>query len=60
MFRRTLFLALTCASLAASLLSPEVSAKSAVPFPSSLSWYNVSRPLTLADLKGRAVLLDFF
>jgi thiol-disulfide isomerase/thioredoxin len=30
------------------------------PFPANLPWYNVSRPLTPADLKGRAVLLDFF
>ncbi|MGH8214977.1 MAG: hypothetical protein ACREPZ_04705, partial [Rhodanobacteraceae bacterium] len=35
-------------------------AETAVPFPSNLPWYNVSRPLTLDDLKGRAVLLDFF
>ncbi|MGH8216916.1 MAG: redoxin domain-containing protein [Rhodanobacteraceae bacterium] len=35
-------------------------AETAVPFPSKLPWYNVSRPLTLDDLKGRAVLLDFF
>lgn len=60
MLRRALFLALACASLAAGLFSPQVGAENAVPFPSSLPWYNVSRPLTLADLKGRAVLLDFF
>lgn len=30
------------------------------PFPAELPWYNVSRPLIPADLKGRAVLLDFF
>ena len=35
-------------------------ANDAIAFPTSLPWYNVSRPLTLADLKGRAVLLDFF
>jgi thiol-disulfide isomerase/thioredoxin/sugar lactone lactonase YvrE len=37
-----------------------VRAQTAVPFPSDLPWYNVSRPLTLDDLKGRVVLLDFF
>ncbi|HYW77819.1 MAG TPA: thioredoxin-like domain-containing protein [Gammaproteobacteria bacterium] len=35
-------------------------ANDAIAFPTSLPWYNVSRPLTLNDLKGRAVLLDFF
>lgn len=39
---------------------PGVRAQTAVPFPSDLPWYNVSRPLTLDDLKGRVVLLDFF
>jgi hypothetical protein len=29
-------------------------------FGSGLSWLNVERPLTLADLRGRLVLLDFF
>lgn len=29
-------------------------------FPSPASWFNVSRPLTVKDLKGRVVLLDFF
>lgn len=39
---------------------PRAHAGRAVDFPAGLSWFNTSRPLTLADLKGRAVLLDFF
>lgn len=31
-----------------------------VPLPHDVPWYNVSRPLSWNDLKGRAVLLDFF
>lgn len=30
------------------------------PFPAGLVWKNVDRPLTAAELRGRAVLLDFF
>lgn len=29
-------------------------------FPDGHTWFNVSRPLTLADLRGKAVLLDFW
>lgn len=32
----------------------------AIPIPTQLHWYNVSRPLTMSALRGRAVLLDFF
>ena len=31
-----------------------------VPLPPSAPWFNVSRPLTPADLRGHVVLLDFF
>ena len=39
---------------------PGARAQTAVPFPADLPWYNVGRPLTLRDLRGRAILLDFF
>ncbi len=32
----------------------------APPFPAGLTWFNVQRPLTLEQLRGRIVLLDFW
>jgi hypothetical protein len=29
-------------------------------FPASLDWINVARPLSLRDLRGKLVLLDFW
>ncbi len=29
-------------------------------FPPGLEWLNVSRPLTLRELRGKVVLLDFW
>ncbi len=34
--------------------------QSAIEFPADLPWINVTRPLRLADLAGRVVLLDFW
>jgi len=29
-------------------------------FPTGLTWFNTARPLTLAELRGKIVLLDFW
>ena len=39
---------------------PRAWAQRAIAFPQGLMWFNVSRPLDWNDLRGRAVLLDFF
>lgn len=39
---------------------PRAWAQRAISFPNGLTWFNVSRPLGWDDLRGRAVLLDFF
>ena len=38
----------------------EPSANAAPEFPPGLDWLNVDRPLSLAELRGKVVLLDFF
>lgn len=35
-------------------------AQPAPDFPDGLEWINVPRPLSIADLRGRVVVLDFW
>ncbi|TAN01066.1 MAG: redoxin domain-containing protein, partial [Rhodanobacteraceae bacterium] len=56
----TLFAALVVAGGLLTMGLPRAQAQRSVAFPEGLAWFNVSRPLALADLRGRAVLLDFF
>jgi sugar lactone lactonase YvrE/thiol-disulfide isomerase/thioredoxin len=56
----TLLAAIVVAGGLLTMGLPRAHAQRSVPFPSELTWFNVARPLTLAELHGRAVLLDFF
>jgi thiol-disulfide isomerase/thioredoxin len=61
--KRILLTLLAAIVVAAGVLTmglPRAQAGRAVAFPEGLTWFNVARPLTLAELRGRAVLLDFF
>src|SRR6185437_10843512 len=60
--KRTLFTLIAALIVAVGLLTglPRALAQRGVAFPQALSWFNVSRPLAWTDLRGRAVLLDFF
>jgi len=40
--------------------SPYVGAVRAPDFPDGLDWLNTERPISLADLKGKIVILDFW
>jgi len=56
----TLFAAIVVAGGLLTMGLPRAHAERAADFPTGLTWFNVARPLTLAELRGRAVLLDFF
>lgn len=61
--KRILLTMLAAIVLAGGLLTmglPRARAERASDFPRGLTWFNVARPLTLGELRGRAVLLDFF
>jgi thiol-disulfide isomerase/thioredoxin len=61
--KRILLVLLAAIVVAGGVLTmgqPRAYAGRASDFPHGLAWFNVARPLTLDDLKGRAVLLDFF
>jgi len=58
---RTLIQAGCCGLLLATGIAMAEDRKPpALDFPNDVSWFNVSRPLTLDDLHGRLVLLDFW
>jgi len=56
----TLFATIVVAGGLLTMGLPRANAGRAIDFPSGLTWFNVARPLRLAELQGRAVLLDFF
>ena len=44
-----------------AMSSPSFAGKLAAPeFPHGLEWVNTDRPLTMQDLKGKIVVLDFW
>lgn len=42
------------------LRKPTTGTVRAPDFPEGLDWLNTGRPLTIGDLKGKMVLLDFW
>lgn len=60
MLKRFLPLFLIVLALGCEAQIPEAGRSPAVPFSKDLPWLNVSRPLTLDDLKGKVVILDFW
>src|SRR6185312_4916908 len=63
LMKRILITFVSAVVIAVGLLTmglPRAWAQRAITFPQGLTWFNVSRPLAWTDLRGRAVLLDFF
>ncbi|MFA9462136.1 hypothetical protein [Thiohalorhabdus methylotrophus] len=54
------FVALFALPLLAGVASSEPQTSRAPEFPDRLPWLNVEHPLTLQDLRGKVVLLDFW
>lgn len=48
------------AALAEGVLTQQENAPMAPDFPATLEWLNTDRPLSLKDLRGKIVLLDFW
>ena len=46
--------------LADTAIDTDTYAESAPEFPTNLEWLNIDRPLSLAELRGKLVLLDFW
>ena len=60
--KRSLLAILAATVIVAGLIAgtDRAHAERGLAFPTGLAWFNVARPLTGPDLRGRAVLLDFF
>lgn len=62
LFFRTLMIALMVLLLAPPAFSADTERDypEAIDFPKDLPWLNVSRPLSLSELRGKVVILDFW
>jgi thiol-disulfide isomerase/thioredoxin len=49
-----------CTALQEAVAAPEPNLPLAPEFPDGLEWLNVAQPLTLEDLRGKVVILDFW
>lgn len=60
--KRTLLVVLATVMIVAGLMAGthRAHAERGLTFPAGLAWFNVTHPLDGQDLRGRAVLLDFF